>query len=96
MYPDSKERSLLEERSFPTKCEEQLICLFLKDRFNIKINVRDVPTFINFNNVAKTDLLDVIYNYFFMFKKKIVKDEVKFIFNDREVRNFFNFGKMSK
>ena len=43
-----KERSLLEERSFPTKSEEQLMCIFLEDRFNIKINVRDIPTFFKF------------------------------------------------
>ena len=52
--------------------------------------------FINLNNVSKNDLLDVIYNYFFVFKNKMIDDDIKFIFNAKDVRCFFNFGKLSR
>ena len=91
-----KERSLLEESSFPTKSEEQLICLFFKSRFDININVNDVPSFINFNFVCKNDLLDVIYNYFFVYQNKMIEEDIKFVFNDKDVRSFFNFGILSR
>ena len=70
LKPDYKEKSLQEEGNLPTKCEEQIICLFLRDRFNIKVNVRDIPNYINFNNIVKKDLMDVIYNYFFIVSKE--------------------------
>ena len=96
LKPDCKENSLQDEGNLPSKSEEQIICLFLRDRFNIKINVRDIPTYINFNNIVKNDLMDVIYNYFFLFQKKVAREEAKFVFKANEVKNFFSFGKMSK
>ena len=95
-FQQLKERSLLEESSFPTKSEEQLICLFFKNRFDININVKDVPRFINFNCVCKNDLLDVIYNYFFIYQNKRIEEDIKFVFNAKDVRSFFNFGILSR
>ena len=91
-----KERSLLEESSFPTKSDEHLICLFFKSRFDININVNDVPSFINFNLVCKTDLLDVIYNYFFVCQNKMIDEDTNFVFNTKDVRSFFNLDLLSR
>ena len=82
-----KERSLLEESSFPTKSEDYLICLFFKNKYNININVNDVSKFINFNLICKTELLEFINNYFYMYQNELINKEIDFIFNTKDMWN---------
>ena len=55
-----------------------------------------MPNFINFNLVCKTDLLDVIYNYFFVCQNKMIDEETNFAFNTKDVRSFFNLDLLSR
>ena len=55
-----------------------------------------MSNFINFKLICKTELLDVIYNYFSVCQNKIIDEEINFIFNTKDMRNFFNLDLLSR
>ena len=70
--------------------------LVFKSKFDINISVNEVSNFINFKLICKTELLDFIYNYFFLCQNEMIDEEINFIFNTKDMWNYFNFDLLSR